>query len=68
MSATERAFYTLRCFLPYTASTSTPATYFYQGFPGSLQFFLEGCSASYFGSKQAQPICLLYLHSLLQTR
>ena len=39
------AFFTHRCFLPY--SPSPTFSYVYQGLPGSWQFFLEVCRASY---------------------
>ena len=43
-------------------------TCFYQGFPGSRQFFLEGCRASHWGSKHRldQFVCLK--HTVLSKR
>ena len=58
----KRAFFTLRCFLSYTHSphgACTVSTCFYEGLPGSRQFFLEGCRAFHYGSKQ-DPVHLLF--------
>ena len=53
-------FFTLNSYPAFGASTT--ATCLYQGFPGSWQFFSEGCRASYCGSKhRSNPsVCLNY--------
>ena len=45
----SQAFFTLHSFLTFDT------TCFYQGFPGSRQFFLEGCRVSHWGSKHPDP-------------
>ena len=56
----ERAICTLRRLLPYTLFPTFDTTCFYQGFPGSQQFSLEGCRASHWGSKHrpGPSVCL----------
>ena len=44
-------FYPQTCFLPYAPSIFD-STCVYEGLPGSRQFFLEVCMASYWSSKQ----------------
>ena len=39
-------------------------TCFYQGFPGSWKFFLEGCRASHHRSKQPPLCCLFESHAI----
>ena len=53
-----QAFFTLRSFTDIYDSTCV-----YQGFPGSRQFFLEVCRASYWSSKQTRLICLIHSNS-----
>ena len=58
-----QAFFTLRSFTDIFYSTCN-----YQGFPGSLQFFLKVCTASCWWSSKHRPgpsVCLI--HSNLQT-
>ena len=55
-----------------TFGTTTTSNCFYQGFPGSLQFFLEDCRASHCGSKHRSGpyICLNHtlVHKLLNKK
>ena len=68
----EWVFLTHRCFLRYAPSPhlcSFTTTYFYQGLPGSLQFFLAVCRASASGLIFFRPgpsACLI--HSNPQSR
>ena len=52
----SQTFFTLHSFPTFGT------TCFYQGFPGSRQFFLEGCRASYWGTKRRPglSVCLNY--------
>ena len=43
-------------------------TCFYQGFPGSRQFFLEGCRASHWGSKHRPDPFFCLKHTVLSKR
>ena len=56
----EWAFFTRSRFLPYCSFTDI-LTCIYQGFPGSRQFFLEVCRASYWSSKHrpGPSVCLI---------
>ena len=56
----ERAFFTLKRFLPYTPS------YFFQGFPGSGQFSLKISRASCWSSKHSLGSTICLNHSNLQ--
>ena len=41
---------------------------FYEGFPGSCQYFLEGCSASYWGSKYRSRLSVCLNHTVFNKR
>ena len=56
-----QAFFTLRSF-----TNSFDSTCFYQGFPGSRQFFLEVCRALYWSSKHRRGPSACLIHSNLQ--
>ena len=47
----EWAFFFAQGFFTLPSFPTFATTCFYQGFPGSPQFFLEGCRASHWGSK-----------------
>ena len=53
-----QAFFTLRSFTDIFDSTCV-----YQGFPGSRQFFLEVCRASYWSSKHRPGASVCLIHS-----
>ena len=55
-----QAVFTLRSF-------TDILTCVYQGFPGSRQFFLEVCRASYWSSKHRPGPCICLIHSNPQT-
>ena len=57
----SQAFFTLHSF-PRFGTTDVASTCIYQSFLGSQQFFLEGCRASYWGSKHrpGPSVCLNY--------
>ena len=62
----EWAFFTRSRFLPYCSFTDI-LTCVYQGFPGSRQFFLQVCRASYWSSKQRPGPSICLIHSNPQT-
>ena len=60
------SFFNFQVFFALHSSPTFGTTCFYQGFPGSRQFFIEGCRASHWGSKQTWPICLFGSNNVQQ--
>ena len=48
------------------AQRDVAPTCFYQGFPGSWHFFLEGCSTSHHGSKCSLSLIVCLNHTVIQ--
>ena len=48
------------------AQRDVAPTCFYQGFPGSWHFFLEGCSVSHHGSKRNLSLIVCLNHTVIQ--
>ena len=57
-----QAFFTLRFFPTFGKIC------FYQGFPGSRQFFLEGCRTSHWGSQHRPGPCVCLNHTVFSKR
>ena len=58
----SQAFFTLQSFPTFGT------TWFYQGFHGSWQFFLEGCRASHWGSKHRPSPSVCLNHTVFSKR